>query len=277
MDMQAISAEFQKIKTIRTVQLGMSIAAVVLAAIGITRPVGFCIGILTVCVYLFWGRRVMRQYCEKVLEVNICQGLGSGMEHPRTTGSGSMTEDFFDDLQMFPRHSSKGENILSRNGFSFGYKGREVCGSEVTWHYGVGEDKRSFHFISGTMLWCDGGEGDWLLLRREWLHPKAMNAFLDASGYHEVVAREELEADYLLFSHDADAQPTPELERSILKLLKKVSNLAGLRLSSQGNALFLLNRFYAGKVSANALPTERELTRNPLEERDDLLKILCAN
>ena len=56
MDLLAITERFQKVKTLRIVQLGMSIAAVVLAAIGATRIVGFALAAVTVCVYLFFAR-----------------------------------------------------------------------------------------------------------------------------------------------------------------------------------------------------------------------------
>lgn len=274
-DMQELSAAFRKAKMVRLALICVGIAALVLTVFSATRLPGFALCAVSVCAHLFYGRKLTREYCSRVQELNLRHGLSAGMENPRITGSDTLTEEIFDTWQLLPRRHGKGKIILSRNGFVFSCRGREVHSSEITLHYGVGENKKTFHFVSGTMLWCDAGEGDWLLLHKDWIHPDALAEFTREHGYHAAQLGESLAKDFLLFSHSADAALPEELEKKITALAAQASALAAVRLCREHSVLLLVNRFCFPKVDVNALPTQRELTQNTLPERDAALKLLC--
>ena len=277
MDLLAITERFQKVKTLRIVQLGMSIAAVVLAAIGATRIVGFALAAVTVCGYLFFSRGYTRGYCEEIIRLNLSHGLCGNAKDAVATGSGSLSEETFDTWQLLPRREGKGEAILSRNGFACTVGDTRLHGSEITVHYELGAEgsRKSYHFLSGTALWREGGQGDWLLLHNNWIHPIVQNAFIQECGYHQITIGEALAKDFLLFSHDPEATLPETLEKELKKLAAETTTLGALRLSEGYSAVFLLNRFYAPKVSAYAPATEREITTNTLPERDQIFPILC--
>lgn len=277
-DIQKLAAHFRKVRTLRVVQLCLCIAALVLALIRPIRMMGIVVAGFAVVLYLFYIRRVTRQYCWEVIKANICYGLCAGYSDVEAIEKDSLSEAVFDGWKMLPRSTEKGDTILSRNGFSCSVKGKTLNAAEMTVHYGVANEKgrKSYHFLSGTSLWCEGGNrGDWLLLRRNWIHPEALKEFLELHGYQSVFAGEKLEEDFMLYSCQEDAQLTKDLEKDLVALAEAAIPLGVLRLSEEYNAAFLLNRFYTPKVHITAMPTPQELSKNTLPERDAIIRIFC--
>lgn len=277
-DIQKLAALFRKVKMLRLVQLCLCIAAVVLGAIGATRTLGFVLGGIVVCIYLFYSRGITREYCWQVTAANICYGICGGYHNVQTKQKGLLSEETFDAWKLLPRNTDNSGNILSLNGFSCTVKEKTLNCAETTIHYCVegNKGKKSYNFLSGTSLWCEGGgQGDWLLLHRDWIHPAALEKFLELHGYKMVATGEKLGEDFMLFSCEENAVLTRELEQNLEATIEGAKTLGALRLSEAYNAVFLLNRFYSPKVHIVSMPTPDELSKNTLPERDVLFRILC--
>ena len=95
-DYQDLAALFRKVRLLRLVQLCLCVVAVVMVAIAQTRVLGFVLAAVTVCVYLFYNRRVTKQYVWEVIRANIGYGLCGGFPEVKAVQKGILPEEVFD-------------------------------------------------------------------------------------------------------------------------------------------------------------------------------------
>lgn len=241
-------------------------------------PPSFIIGGANMILYFLYVRGQVKGYSDAVARANVVHGLCEPLESARFTDRKGLTLESFEAMELLPIRAVKG-SLLVREGFEGEGFGLTLRGWEMTLHYPVTfGGKTNYKFLSGTVLTAEGAsapwESDWLLLRREMLDRTAQAEFLSRRGYVRAECPlEGLDADFLAYGRAEGARIPRETAQRLLKCFQKAASLGAVHLSPKGAAVYLGNRFYTGRTKVRDLPTEEQLRRNHLPERDGVWEL----
>ena len=274
--MAALEAGQKKAQIIYLVHTILYAGALALALLN-RYTAAVVLGGANMAAYFLVVRGQVKSYSDSVAKANVVFGLCRKLKEVSFLGRNGLDPDTFRVLEMFPVLEGK-NSVMSRQSFKGEGYGLTIEGHEVTFHYpvnaGAGKD---FRFLTGTLLTSRGGtapgQGDWLLLRRNMIQASALEQFLREKGYKEAgIPAEVLGERFQVFTKGNNKQLPGDLAEQILEDLGGIGSLGALRLTPQGAAVYLGNRFYTGTTKVRVLPTEEQITHNPLPERDKVWK-----
>lgn len=224
-----------------------------------------------IALYFLLGRKLITAHENALNEGNIRFGLCAGMKKAQFTGSEGLSAEDLASRRMLPYDPESGK-LLVRQGFQCRKDKMTVKGWEITFHYpDQSAGKNKYEFMSGSLFTCTGDDGEklpvLLLLKTDMLKEQAEQDLVHKAGYRQLPFAEE--SGFRLYA-GSEEEPDASLIRGYQELIHAVPSLGAVRTDDQGVCIYLNNRFYTEKVRPGLIPSETQLKRNPLPERDAL-------
>ena len=232
---------------------------------------GLSMIVFNIALYFLLGRKLTTAHENALNEGSIRFGLCAGMKKTEFTGSEGLSAESFSSRKMLPFDPASGK-LLVRQGFRCRKDKMSFKGWEITFHYpDLSAGKNKYEFMSGSLFSCtedDSGKlPDLLLLKKNMLTGQAEQDLI--SRYHQLPFSDE-ECGFRLYA-GGEEEPDASLTAGYLELIRAVPALGAVRTDDQGVWIYLNNRFYTEKVRPGFIPSETQLKRNPLPERDAML------
>jgi len=268
----------KKLKTI-----GLIYFAVLILGVGLTifrqQIPGAVITGAALLFYFFWLRKQYRGYSDEVAKASILNGLISGLKNPAYLGQEGLTGKELKEMAIFPVHLNN-HPLLLRQGFEGEKEGMVIRGWESTSHYARSPKRTDFAFLSGTLMTVSFDQPlaehpDWVAIKRDLLASGVLEAFFREEGYHEIqTENNQFDQRFAVGVKDEGVYPERMIPR-IAGITARLENISAIRCSSEWAAVYMDRCFYTVDVKAGDLPTEEQLKKNLLPERDDLWELFA--
>ena len=271
--LQELAAKRNRLQKISMAYFAMIVAVILLIFIGPGLP-GMILGVALLIFYFVWLRRQTQEYSDKANSERILNGLCAPLKDPVFLGNTGLTVHELEEMAMLPVQADD-HGLLIRQGFE-GKKDGGICrGWEVTFHYQVGSKRTSYAFLSGTLMTKTfdrqiTGMPEWVAVRRELVDETILGRFLQEKGYTLIHPEKAEWKDKLILGLRNGKEIPEKILPRLAGLFAGMERVGAVHCTEKEAAVFLDHRFYTDRLKVRDLPTEEQLRRNPLPERDDV-------
>ena len=276
--MERLSGIQKKLKTVSLVYF-----AVLILGVGLTifrqRIPGAAITGAALIFYFCWLRKQFRGYNDEVAKASILNGLIPDLKNARYLGREGLTGKELKEMAIFPVHLNN-QPLLLRQGFEGEKDGMIIRGWESTSHYARSQSRTDYAFLSGTLMTASFDQPlpehpDWVVIKRDLLASGVLETFFREAAYREIqTGNSKFDQLFALGVRDGGVYPERMIPR-IAGITARLENISAVRCSSDWAAVYMDRCFYTVDVKAGDLPTEEQLKKNLLPERDDLWELFA--
>ena len=276
--MERLSGIQKKLKTVSLVYF-----AVLILGVGLTifrqRIPGAAITGAALIFYFCWLRKQFRGYNDEVAKASILNGLIPDLKNARYLGREGLTGKELKEMAVFPVHLNN-HPLLLRQGFEGEKDGMTIRGWESTSHYARSPRRTDYAFLSGTLMTASYDQAlpehsDWVAIKRDLVASGVLEAFFREEGYQEIQTEDsKFDQNFAVGIKNGGVYPARMIPR-IAGITARLENISVIRCSSDWAAVYLDRCFYTVDVKAGDLPTEEQLKKNLLPERDDLWELFA--
>ena len=271
--LKKLAATRNRLRKISIVYFCMLVLAVLMLFIG-PEIAGMLLSVVLLAFYFGWLRGQNHRFSDEANKAHILYGLAKPLKEPVFLGNTGLTIKDLDEMAILPVRKDD-RSLLTRQGFE-GRKDGGICrGWEVTFHYQLGYGKKNYAFLIGTILtktWDQTLQGspDWLFVKKEMVDEDILHQFFIEKGYREEkTGNDSLDKKFTSGIRGEGILPEDILPR-LAGLSERLDRIGAVRCTERGAAVFLDHRFYTATLKVRDLPTEAQLSDNPLPERDDI-------
>lgn len=241
-----------------------------------TKPLAL-LGAASTLFLLFVIFYVHRKYLNDAMLAHIRCGVCSGLSEVRAQSGSNLAMCETEALHMMPTDGPKGEKPYFHYGFEGVRDGRRVRGAEVAFGYRSLQASMGYIYTVGSLFIendMQSANGEWLVLRNDFLEPNARERFLAEKHYDAFAPTRSFDSLKNFSFYGKGAQPlASEVEKRIAALAAVEPQVGAIKLQSDRAAVFISERFYSGEIRLTSRITKNWLVSSQLPGRGAMEKL----